>query len=214
MNDWLVGVPEYDEDGVVIRKMEVTAREQLVDEMRAAFNPQRPDRSVKAGMYTQLVVDGVVWMTDTPAEIADLREVDNIMSAFTHKDDSSMLIAGLGLGVVLNRAIVTHGIRMIDVVESDPRVLKAVGPYFQALAEEHGVMLFLHLSDIHAWRPPSMQKWDIGFFDIWATINDEDMAEVTRLRKRFRKRLAWFGSWAQDERIAQRKRIRNKTGWY
>lgn len=209
-DEWLVHVPEYDEDGVVIRRMEVTEREQFYDELRTQFNPQRPDRSIKAGTYTQLLVDGQLWMTDTPAEIKDLWPVDSEMLA---NDSGTMLIAGLGLGVVLNRAIVTHHLD-VDVVESEPRVLKAVGPYYAALAEEHGVTLRLHEADIHQWRPPKGSYWDIGFFDIWPSINEDDMPEVTRLRNRFRTRLGWFGAWAQDERIGQRKRRRDKTGWY
>jgi len=211
MYEWLVHVPEYDEDGVVVRRIEISQQEAWYDELRTLANPQRPDRRVVAGTFTQLLVDGDVWMTDTPAEIQDLWEVDSEMLC---NNDGSMLIVGLGIGVLLNRAIVKHHMTEIDVVEMDPRVLKAVGPYYEAMAEEHGVNLRLHEADIHKWRVPRGAYWDVGFFDIWATINDDDMAEVKRLRDRFRTRLGWFGAWAQAERIGQRKRIKNKTGFY
>jgi len=173
IKEWLVQVPEYDHDGVQIKRFVVTEQEANISKLRAAFNPQRGDRSADAGTYTNLIVDDVIWMSDTPAEIRDLEAVDYAMAG-----SGSMLIAGLGLGVVLNRAITMHNISGIDVVEMDPRIVAAVGPYFQELAEEHDVDLEIHTADIHAWRAPPGSGWDIGWFDIWPTISDLDLPEV------------------------------------
>lgn len=204
--EWLVEVPPYDADGVVVERFEITEDQAMVDKMRAAFNPQRSDRSTDPGTYTRLVVDGSIWMTDTPAEIRDHEAVDDAMA---WRRGGSMLIAGLGLGVVLRRAIVTHNFCYIDVVEIDPRVIRAVGAHYLDLARERDCTLRLHHADIHQWRAPVGSWWDVGWFDIWETIKEDDMDEVRRLRNRFYRRLGWSGAWAQEERVAMRRRIRS-----
>ena len=219
MDDWLVDVPPYNKDGVKIERFTIPQDAEDFDRLRAQLNPQRSDRSVRAGTYTRLYVDGDLWMTDTPAECKDLLEVDNIMSGFPH---GSALIVGLGLGVIVNRAIKVHGLEWIDVVERDQRVIDAVGEHYRQMAVDRGIILNIHHADIHKWRANQWvgsvyrthPTWDVGFFDIWPTIDMEDRAEVQRLRRRFKPRLGWFGAWAQDERNAQAKRIRNKTGFY
>jgi len=208
---WKVDVPTYRGDGVVIERFEISEREADFDRLRAAFNPQRSDRSVDAGTYTRLKVDGTLWMTDTPAEVDDLGPVDDLMAMYR---GGTMLIVGLGLGLVLNRAIAVRGIARIDVVEREGRVLDAVGPYYATLAQEYECDLRYHCADIHAWRPERGLDWTIGFFDIWAHIDMDDRPEVERLRRRFRPRMGHFVAWAQDERNAQARRIRSGTGLY
>ena len=97
----------------------------------------------------------------------------------------------------------------IDVVEIDWRIIDAVGPHYDAMARDHGVTLNIHRADIHQWRAPRGRTWDVGWFDIWETINTDDMPEVRRLRDRFRRRLSWFGAWAQYDRIEAGKRERS-----
>ena len=124
LHDWKVAVPEYDAEGVVIERFEISQRQADFDKLRTALNPQRGDRSVDAGTYTRLTVDGTLWMTDTPAECRDLEPVDDLM----RWHGGTMLIVGLGLGVLLNRAI-HRGMSQIDVVERDrlpPRLRAAV----------------------------------------------------------------------------------------
>jgi len=203
--EWLVDVPPYNDDGVLIERFEITEREAMVEKLRAAFNPQRDDRSTDPGIYTRLTVDGVLWMTDTPAEVRDHREVD---AAFADIPGGSALIVGLGLGMVLNRAL-ERRLSFVEVVEREPRIIKAVGQHYHDKAQRLGVKLWIHQADIHDWRPPKHSYWDVGWFDIWPTINDDDMPEVTRLRSRFRTRLGWFAAWGQNERIAMRRRVRS-----
>lgn len=202
--EWLVSLPTYDDEGVVIDHFTITEQEATVDKLRAAFNPQRGDRSVDPGTYTRLTVDGRIWMTDTPAEVRDHEIADEPLA-----DAESVLIVGLGMGMIVNRALTKHDIYRMDIVEIDPRIIKAVGPHYQRMAYDQGCDLRIHEADIHEWKLPVGMTWDVGWFDIWPTINDDDMDEVTRLRKRFKPRCGWFGAWAQDERIAMRKRVRS-----
>ena len=100
---WLVDIPEHEHDGVVVERFEVTEAEAAFDQLRSAINWQRPDRALEAGTFTRLKIDGDVWMTDTPAEIADLWEVDDAMA---RAQGGTVLIVGLGIGLVVRRAIV------------------------------------------------------------------------------------------------------------
>jgi hypothetical protein len=95
------------------------------------------------------------------------------------------------------------------VVEIDKRIIHAVGPHYYWLANQYGVDLEIHCSDIHTWQPERGSGWDVGWFDIWPTIDCDDMPEVARLRNRFSRRLGWFGAWAQPERVAMARRIRS-----
>ena len=201
--EWLVTLPLYDEDGIIIDRFTITEQEAHVDKMRAAFNPQRDNRSVDAGTYTRLTVDGQVWMTDTPAEVRDHVIIEDALI-----DAERLLVVGLGMGMVVHRALTAFDLTLIDIVEIDARVIKAVGPHYEAMAAERGVDLRIFHSDIHDWHIPRGAYWDAAWFDIWPTINDDDMPEVARLRKRFRQRVAWQGAWAQNERIAMKRRIR------
>lgn len=204
--EWLVDVPPYAEDGVLIERFEITEREAMIEKLRAAFNPQRNDRSTDPGTYTRLTVDGVLWMTDTPAEVRDHLIVDEAFADIG--EGGSALIVGLGLGMVLNRAL-ERRLGFVEVVEREPRIIKAVAAHYRAKARRLGVKLCIHQADVHEWRAPRGSYWDVGWFDIWPSIDDDDMPEVTRLRNRFRTRLGWFGAWGQDERIATRRRVRS-----
>jgi len=208
---WKVEVPEYDADGVVVKRFEITPEQAAFDQLRAALNPQRPNRATQPGTYTNLTVDGTLWMTDTPAEVVDLFGVD---TAMRDSVGGSMLIVGLGLGLVLHRAITHRDIGWIDVVEREGRVIDAVADHYYSLAAEHEVGLRIHQADIHEWKPPPLAYWDLGWFDIWADIDMDDRAEVKKLRDRYRRRLGWFGAWAQWERNQQARRIRTKRGFY
>jgi len=209
---WKVLVPEYTRDGVVVERFTITEREAAFDQLRSALNPQRPNRAIQPGDYTRLKIDGAVWMTDTPAEAADLFGVDMAMAEFG--ENGSMLIVGLGIGMVLHRAIVVRHVSRIDVVEREPKVIEAVGPYYEGLARKYGCDLRIYQADIHQWKRPRNAWWDLGWFDIWATINEDDMAEVKLLRDRYRRHLGWFGAWAQYDRIAQRRRVKSGKGLY
>jgi hypothetical protein len=202
---WLVDIPEHTHDGVVVERFIVSEQEAAFDQLRAAINHQRPNRAIQPGVFTRLKIDGEVWMTDTPAEVADLWDVDDAMR---REQGGTVLIVGLGIGLVVRRAIVEHAMSRIDVVEIDWRIIDAVAPHYDALARDHGITLNIHRADIHEWRAPRGRVWDVGWFDIWDTISTDDMAEVKRLRDRFRKRLGWFGAWAQYDRIQANKRVR------
>jgi hypothetical protein len=208
--DWLVQVPEYDADGVKIERFDISEEYAAHDMLRAAMNPQRENRSVRAGTYTRLEVDDTLWMTDTPAEIADLLPIGGRLAW-----SESVLIVGLGLGLVLNYCLLhCPAMERIDVVEKEQRVVDAVGPYYLALAKERGIELAIHCVDIHEWRQPRNIWWEVGFFDIWPTITMDDRPEVTRLRNRFRDKVGFFEAWAQRERNSQAKRIRERRGFY
>lgn len=202
-SDWRVSVPPYDHDGVVIERFQISARSADLDQLRAAFNPQRGDRSVEAGRYTRLAVDGQLWMTDTPAECEDHFPVDD---AIAGRRNASVLIVGLGLGVVLQRAI-DLGCTHIEVVERDQRIIDAVGPHYQDLAAGSEAYVYFHHADIHQWRAGKGSWWDVVWLDIWSAITDEDIPEARRLKHRFRRHADWVGAWADAERAAMKRRI-------
>lgn len=209
--DWMVMVPPVNDNGLVIDRFTISKEEAAVSKLRAVLNRQRDDRSTEAGTYTRLTVDGKIWMTDTPAEIRDLFPVDRHMRLL---QDEPLLIVGLGLGVVLNRALNAYNFQCIDVVESDQRVIDHVWPHYEAIMRRKGIEAHIWHADVHKWKAPRGWHWGLGFFDIWPEIDSDDLPEVSRLRNRFGRRLVHFEAWAQQERLRQKRRLASRKWAY
>ena len=209
-DDWLVTVPPYDDEGVKIERFVITEQDATASKIRALFNPQRSDRSLDAGTYTKLTVDGILWMSDTPAEIRDMYEVDGAMSLIPF---GSMLIVGMGIGAVVHRAM-QRNIATIDVVERDERIVLRR----RSALRGDGQGAWRHAADPHHRHPPvaGTPRVVLGHRVLRHLADDhrrrhaggdaapQALPQPSRL----------VNAWAQDERIAENKRIRTGTGFY
>jgi spermidine synthase len=133
--------------------------------------------------YARLLVDGRVVMTDAEFE----RDTSAPVVGRVRKGDS-VLVAGLGLGLVLDPIL--GKARSVTVVEKNADVIALVGPSFPAA----GIVR----ADIFEWLPPPRTKFDVAYFDIWPDIDPDDAKEARALERRFREYLkpgGWAGSW-------------------
>lgn len=156
--------------------------------LRAAMKGQ----AIGDGIYTRLVVDGSLWMTDTEFEWrTNLEAVSNL-----HGD---VLIAGLGIGFIVQPLLKRSDVTSVTVIEKSADVIALVAPHLQGATVIE--------ADIHTWEPPR-KSFDSIYFDIWANIpNEDNREEIKGLKRRYRTALrpgGWMAAWCEDR--ASRRR--------
>lgn len=127
-------------------------------------------RYIKAGVpYKRLLrhgdqcyLNGYTVMSNTPAEIADL-------SPFLDQARGSVLIFGLGLGVVVQALMNKRDITSITVIEIDPDVIKLAGTHYLSVSRK------LKIIEGDAFKYYDETKYDAIWFDIWDEISEENL---------------------------------------
>ena len=185
-----------------------------LENLRLSFQPGGARRQLLPGGYTRLVHDkrGVV-MSDTPAEIKE--HWDILIRLATHSSPGkntrfpvpqSLLINGLGLGVVLKAAVDNPLVQSIDVVEIDEYVLRLVAPHYNS------PKVTFHHDDAYTIQWPKRKRWNAVWNDIWDDICLDNLSLMAKLHRRYARRCDWYGSWSHAELkdIQQRER---RAGW-
>ena len=149
-----------------------------------------PRDYVQVGRYTRLTRAGTIVMTDTPAEMRD--HYEPVFQA--HKlVKGSVLIVGLGLGMVTSAILRSPQITEVTVIEKSADVIALVAPHIQ------DPRLTIIEADIFEWKPPAGKHYDVAWFDIWDDICADNLPEMATLKRRFARRVGWQGCWAQEE---------------
>lgn len=146
--------------------------------------------------YTRLLVNGRLFMTDADFEHRSNWEV-------THVASGDVLLVGLGIGMLLTRILPKDTVRSVTVVEKYRDVIQLVGPHFQ------NPRLSIIEGDIWEWLPKPGTKFDTIYFDIWLDVCTDNLDDMTKLHRRFRKFLApggWMNSWCREYLRAERRR--------
>ena len=183
-----------------IEKFTVTPEESRVDALRATLSESGlKTRFTPPGDYTRLTYRGNTIMSDTPNELIDLLP-------FFQKAKGRVLIAGLGLGVALRGALLKTEVNAVNVVELSSEVMDLVTPHFV-----HDPRVTIHLGSAFSWNPPAGVLYDTIWFDIWDTINADNLLQMELLKKLFAIYLTlggWQGCWSEKE-----SRILQKIGY-
>lgn len=157
--------------------------------MRAAFDGQ----PLKAETYTRLFVDGQLYMTDAEFECWTNHD-------FVHKAFGNVLVAGLGLGLILQPLIDSTVVESVTVLERSADVITLIGPLYN-----HPKITIVE-ADVHEWTPPK-KAYHFIYFDIWANVpNSDTLAEIRTLKQKYRPALAKHGrTMAWCENYARRR---------
>ncbi len=175
--------------------------------MRAAISSDR-HAGVSPGTYAKLTVGGKLVMSDT-----DMERQTNC--EFRQRANGSVLIGGLGLGMVIHPILAKRDVTKVTVIEKSADVIALVSP---TLPED--LRLRVICADIFEWMPAKGVKFDVAYFDIWPDRSDDNIDEAATLHRRFARRLnrnnphCWMGSWMVDELRYERRRDRNRFGGY
>lgn len=192
-------------EGLEIKRFEVKGYE--LWNLRAEL---RQGRGTRPGWYTKLVDhndpddDGHprLWMSDTDAEKGD--HIPAVAAMGISKAER-VLINGLGLGMVLAAALTYDHVKHVDVVEADERVIKLVGPHYQADPRVNIIHADAY-EQVKAW--PRGTRWDVAWSDIWPEISADNIPGMDMLHKFYRRRTLWHGMWCRKECLALRRELR------
>lgn len=143
---------------------------------------------LSAQTYTRLFIDDQLWMTD--AEFECYTNLKFVTGA--HGD---VLIAGLGLGLILQPLLDAPDVISVTVIERSPDVIALIGPLYQ------NPKLTIIEADAYNWTPPK-KAFNCIYFDIWADVpNEDNREEIRQLKLRYRPALKKGGrttAWCED----------------
>lgn len=198
--EWIpsVSIPEGTKGEYRIVKREL--KPDITQSLRMA----RDGRTYVPGTYTYLFRGDVLMMSDTPDEKKD--HVNPVIKA-----KENCLLAGLGIGMVLNAIALKSEVTHIDVVEISQDVIDLVGPYYDQL---YPGRITFHCASIFDWKWDKYTYYEIAWFDIWDSLDYEiHLPEMAKLHRRFGKRAKWKGSWGKEILLRQR-RADKRNPWY
>lgn len=154
-------------------------------------NPGR--RQVPPGEYTRLVRNGqTTVMSDTPAELRDL----HWLSCQAQEGARTFLVNGMGLGLTLQLLLSYDHVRLIDVVELDPDVVRLVLDHVCPPEQAHRVRV--HQADALTKKWPTGHRWDVAWHDIWDNICLDNLPDMVRLHRMYGRRVKAQRSWARE----------------
>jgi hypothetical protein len=163
------------------------------------ISAMKTGRSVPEGTYKMLKRGGVTVMSNTPDEIRDFYR-------FVRNAKGSVLVNGLGLGVLLNALLEKPEITDITVVEISEDVIKLVAPY---ITDKR--VTIVH-SDCFTYKPPKGKRYNAVWHDIWDYICADNLDGMKTLHRKYGRISDYQESWARYlcERYAKRA---NKRYW-
>lgn len=200
-------VPEGVKGLAQIAHFDVSKAEADFTRMRAAISSDRW-AGVDPGRYARLIVDGELMMSDTAMEWMTNNEV-------LWRANGDVLIAGLGLGLILIPILANSKVKSVTVLEKYQDVVDLVVPHMPKSDK-----LTVVCADAMEWAPPKATHWDVLYFDIWPQVCTDNLPEMTKLKRRFAKRLrrdnpeAWMGCWREEELRYNDRRERRSERYY
>ena len=171
-----------------IVKFDISREESKKLNMYSLFRREPYFMQVGEGTFVRLIVDGTLMMSDTHME----RRTNE---AFVSKAHGDVMIAGLGIGLILNALedkVKSGEVKSITVYEKYQDVIDLVLPKYKHLP------IKVICKDILEYRPEKGETYDTIYFDIWPCITDDNLSQIKILHNRwkFRKREgAYMDSW-------------------
>jgi len=185
-------LPESTVGEYSINKFTVSKEDESMEKLRAFIN--KTGRYVPAGKYTRLYYKGSYGhdtiMSDTPDEIRD-----HLSAIHMSEKAETVLINGLGLGVVLNAILKYTKVKKVTVVELSSDVIELVGGIYKSM---YGDRLEIINDSALTFKPPKGAKYDIVWHDIWNALCSDNLTAMKFLHRRYGKRCKWQGSWGRE----------------
>lgn len=205
-------IPEGQIGEAKVTHFEMSKEASRMTSIRAAFNACAGEY-VPEGRYARLVVGDDLMMSDTLME-------QSTNSRAVMEANGSVLIAGMGLGVMLIPVCRKPEVTKVLVIEKSADVIALVGPHVRAHLGADAAKLTILNADIFDFSPPKGQKWDVLWFDIWPSVCEDNLDGLTKLKRRYAKRLnrenpkCWMRAWEEDRlRYLRRQSKREEREW-
>jgi hypothetical protein len=167
-----------------------------IDKMGAAISLFRDGgRAPQPGTYTRLMRGRQIVMSDTPAEMRDHYEP-------ARRACGEVLINGLGLGMVAQACLEKPSVARVTVVELSADVIALVAPHYQ---ERYGERLRIVHADAFTYQP-DVARYGVVWHDIWDDLCEDNLPEMTRLKRKYGRRADWQGCWSEGVVRTHRQR--------
>lgn len=181
-----VDVPEGVSGNWRIERFTTTPEELMLHNLRSLFSPGR--RQMEPGTYTRLMRGQILVMSDTKAEKLD-------HAAAVRNAKGTILLNGLGLGMVLNAALLKPEVDRAIVVEKSEDVIALSGPHYR---QKFGDRVEIIHDDALTFEPPKKMRFGAVWHDIWDYICGDNLEDMKRLHRRYGRRTEWQGSWCRE----------------
>lgn len=165
------------------------------DDFSQRISMMKYRRGVPGGTYKRLMRGAETIMSNTPDEIKDCR-------SFIFNAKGSILINGLGLGVVLKAILAKPEVTEVTVIENSEDVIKLVAPYY------NDPRLTIIHADAFTWNPPKGKKYDCVWHDIWDNLCGDNVEEMKKLHRKYGRRTKYQKSWGRYSCESYNKRDR------
>lgn len=169
-----VNLPEGQSGIWKIEKFEVSEEDAKFENLRAMFSFSSRDQYIRAGVYTRLMRNGTIVMSDTPSEMQD-------HEYFVYKANGNVLINGLGLGVVLLNILEKSEVQKVIVNEISEDVITLVSPHYS------DSRLTINHIDAFDWKSDNGDKYNAIWHDIWDYISEDNKKEMAKLCRKYSK---------------------------
>lgn len=186
-----------------VERFEITEEDSRLSAIRSI---NHPGEYVRPGKYVKLFVGNTLMMSDTTME----RRTNHAFVCHAH---GRVLIAGLGIGLILEAILDKPEVETVTVIEKYRDVVTLVGQHYQ---DKYRDKLTVITADIFDWRPiPKCMTYNVVYFDIWPEINPDNLKDMTLLHRAFRRHLdktdpdAWMDSWQRS----YLKALTRSRGW-
>lgn len=143
-------------------------------------------RGVPGGTYKALKRGETTVMSNTPDEIRDFM-------SFVHRAKGSVLVNGLGIGVLLKALLNKPEVTDITVIELSEDVIKLVAPTY--LMDSRVTII---QGDAFTYKPPVDKKYDAVWHDIWDYICGDNLEEMKKLHRKYGRRTKYQESWCRE----------------
>jgi hypothetical protein len=86
-------------------------------------------------------------------------------------------------------------VKAVTVVEKSQDVYDLVAPHYFKMEP---VRLQIYLADIFEWQAPKGVHYDWAFFDIWDNICSDNLAEMSKLKRKFGRKATHKACWCES----------------
>ncbi len=166
-----------------IKSFKVSEEDAKICRMRAMFHGGRGH--VPAGNYKYLKKSGETIMSNTPDEIRDFR-------GFVNEAHGSVLINGLGIGVVLKALLEKSEVTEVIIIEKSKDVIKLVAPTY--LKDKRVTIIN---ADAFEYQPPKGKRYNCVWHDIWDNICSDNLCEMKTLHRKYGRKCDYQESWCR-----------------
>ncbi|NNH78919.1 hypothetical protein HLH17_14950 [Acinetobacter sp. ANC 5380] len=153
--------------------------------MRNAING-RSHLNVEAGSYTRLMKANEVVMSNTQMELQS-------NSVAYENATGNVLIAGLGMGMILDAILSKPDVKSVLVVEFDQHIVDHIGAYYK---DDSRVEIIQ--GSIFDYQLTDNEHYDYIWFDIWTFLSQDNCEEFITLYEKFEDHCDWMSFWGLE----------------